>query len=319
MSETERQKHILLIEDSPTQARYAGLLLEDAGYRVSVAPTGHSGVEKAESELPDLIMLDVVLPDLDGFSVCRRLRHRLLHYVPIMMLTEQRTAIEDKLDGLSVGADDYLNKPYDEREMLARVASLLRIKQVIDELHSRLANEHQSYQALKRIALVDQLTGLYNRHYFNEVLAREFSVALRYGNPLACIMTDIDHFRDFNDSHGHPAGDWVLQNTAGLVREMLRHGDVIARYGGEEFVMVLPMTGSSNAAELSERTRAAVAAASWHHPEFGVLGITLSMGVAALPMRGVKNPQELLSYADQALYRAKSNGRNRVEVFVSQE
>lgn len=319
MSEIERQKHILLIEDSPTQARYAGLLLEDAGYQVSVAPTGRSGVEKAVSELPDLIMLDVVLPDLDGFSVCRRLRHRLLHYVPIMMLTEQRTAIEDKLDGLSVGADDYLNKPYDEREMLARVASLLRIKQVIDELHARLANEHQSYQALKRIALVDQLTGLYNRHYFNEVLAREFSLALRYGSPLACIMTDIDYFRDFNDRYGHPAGDWVLQNTAGLVREMLRHGDVIARYGGEEFVMVLPMTGSSDAAELAERTRAAVAAASWHHPEFGVLGITLSMGVAALPMLDVKDPQGLLACADQALYRAKSNGRNRVEVFVSQE
>lgn len=319
MNEIERQKHILLIEDSPTQARYAGLLLEDAGYRVSVAPTGRLGVEKAESESPDLIMLDVVLPDLDGFDVCRRLRRRLLHYVPIIMLTEQRTAIEDKVGGLGVGADDYLSKPYNEREMLARIASLLRIKQVIDELHGRLADEHQSYQALKRIALVDQLTGLYNRHYFSEVLTREFSLALRHGNPLACVMTDIDYFRDFNTCHGHLAGDWVLRNTAGLIREMLRHGDVIARYGGEEFVMVLPMTESHSAVELGERVRAAVAAAIWHHPEFGALEITLSIGVAALPLPDVTDPQRLLACADQALYRAKNNGRNRVESFIVQE
>ena len=316
MNRIQDVKRILLIEDSPTQARYTGLLLEEAGYQVLVATTGSAGVEQAESESPDLVMLDVVLPDLDGFSVCRRLRQKLVHYVPIIMLTEQRTAIEDKLEGLNVGADDYLNKPYDEREMLARVASLLRIKQVIDELHARLANEHQSYEALKRIALVDHLTGLYNRHYFNEVLHREFSVAARYGSPLACVMTDIDNFRDFNSHYGHPVGEWVLHNVAGLVRIMLRQGDIIARYGGEEFMMVLPMTTVGDAADLAERLRAAVATAIWRHPEAGPLNITLSFGVAALPAPGIDSVDKLLACVDQALYCAKHNGRNRVEVFT---
>lgn len=261
-------------------------------------------------------MLDVVLPDLDGFSVCCRLRRRLAYYAPIMMLTEQRTSVEDKLDGLNVGADDYLNKPYDEREMLARVASLLRIKQIIDELHTRLANEYRSYQALKRIALIDHLTGLYNRHYFWDVIAREFSIAQRYSNPLACIMTDIDHFRDFNNSYGHPVGDWVLQNTAGQMREMLRQGDIIARYGGEEFVIVLPMTSASGAVKLAERLRATIDAAIWRHPDFGELKVTLSCGVAALPMPNVRDHQELLALADKALYQAKQEGRNQVRVFA---
>jgi two-component system cell cycle response regulator len=318
MGDTESQKKILLIEDSPTQARYAGLLLEDAGYAVSVATTGHLGIDKAQNELPDLIMLDVVLPDLDGFTVCRRLRRKLVYYVPIMMLTEQRTTVEDKLDGLNVGADDYLNKPYDEREMLARVSSLLRIKQILDELHSRLANEHQSYQALKRIALVDHLTSLYNRHYFCEVFQREFGIATRYGNPLACIMTDLDHFREFNNRYGHPSGDWILQNTAGLTRKMLRQGDIVARYGGEEFIIILPMTGIDEAKGLAERLRAAVAGATWRHPDFGSLSVSLSIGVAALPMPGIESAQELLASADKALYRAKNNGRNRVEVFAGQ-
>ena len=319
MSETENKKRILLIEDSPTQARYAGLLLEDSGYQVLVATTGYSGIETAEIESPDLVMLDVVLPDLDGFTVCRRLRRRLAYYVPVMMLTEQRTTVEDKLDGLNVGADDYLNKPYDEREMLARVASLLRIKQIIDQLHTQLANEYQSYQALKRIALVDQLTSLYNRHYFCEVFIREFSIALRYNNPLACIITDIDLFRNFNENYGHAAGDWVLQNTAGLMRKMLRQGDIIARYGGEEFVIMLPMTGLLEAAQLAERLGATVAAATWRHPDFGELAITISLGVAALPIPGLQDAQELLTCADKALYQAKHNGRNRTEVFVSLE
>ena len=310
-------RHILIVEDSPTQARFTAMLLERAGHRVSVAGTGQAGLASAEAYRPDVVLLDVVLPDLDGFEVCRRLRQSGPGYIPVLMLTEQRTSLEDKVDALATGADDYLAKPFDERELLARLAALLRIKQVIDELHQRLTSEHQSYQALKRIALTDHLTGLYNRHYFAEVLAREFGLSQRYGSPLACILSDIDHFRDFNNRLGHAAGDWVLRQTAALMQDLLRQGDVMARYGGEEFVVLLPMTELEPAARLAERLRVQVAGRRCTHPAFGEMQITISLGVAGYPSPAIMEAEQLLVRADEALYRAKAGGRNRAEVYRS--
>jgi two-component system cell cycle response regulator len=310
---------ILLIEDSPTQARYTGLLLEGEGYEVMFAETGKKGVDLAESEKPDLIILDVVLPDLDGFSVCRRIRQRSPLYTPILMFTEQRTDIEDKVDGLAVGADDYLNKPFDDREMLARVASLLRIREVIENLYSRLTDGEQSYQTLRQLALTDRLTGLYNRHYFAEELNKQFVLTHRYNTPLSCIMTDIDFFRDVNTRYGHPAGDWVLQEVAGLIKNQMREGDIVARYGGEEFVILLPMTDLNGAAELAERLRMQVEERVWEHPSHGKMQITISFGVALFPAPYINAADQLVECADKALYEAKNNGRNRVEIYVSSD
>ena len=164
------KRHVLLIEDSPTQAQYMRLLLEDAGHQVTVTESGQKGIEIAEAEQPDMVLLDVVLPDLDGFSVCHRIRQRSRLYVPILMLTEKRTEISDKVGGLTVGADEYLNKSFDDRELLARVGSLMRIRQVIEDLYNRMADGEQSYQTLRQPALTDRLTGLYNRYYFAEEL-----------------------------------------------------------------------------------------------------------------------------------------------------
>ncbi len=313
-SETDK-RHILLIEDSPTQARYTGLLLEDAGYKVTFAETGKKGIELAETEKPDIVILDVVLPDLDGFSVCRRIRQRAELYTPVLMFTEQRTDIEDKVDGLTVGADDYLNKPFDERELVARVAALVRIRQVIENMYNRLTDGEQSYQSLKQLALTDRLTGLYNRHYFAEELHKQFVLSRRYNTPLGCIMTDIDLFRDFNTRYGHPAGDWVLQEVAGVMKESMREGDVIARYGGEEFVILLPMTDIGGTADLAERLRAQIEQQTWEHASYGKLHITVSFGVAVLPAPGMETANDLVACSDKALYQAKNNGRNRVEVF----
>ncbi|KAF0158591.1 MAG: response regulator receiver [Syntrophaceae bacterium] len=310
------KKMVLLIEDSPTQARYAGLLLEGAGYEVMFAETGTKGIELAESEQPDIIILDVVLPDIDGFSVCRRIRQRSLLYIPILMFTEQRTDIEDKVDGLAVGADEYLNKPFDDREMLARVASLMRIRGVIENLYSRLTDGEQSYQTLRELALTDRLTGLYNRHFFVEELNKQFVLTQRYITPLSCIMADIDFFRDFNTRYGHPAGDWVLQEVSCLMKTQMREGDIIARYGGEEFVVLLPMTDLKGATELAERLRMQVEERVWEHPSHGALQITLSFGVALFPAPEIKTADQLVECADKALYQAKNNGRNRVEVYA---
>jgi two-component system, cell cycle response regulator len=308
-------KHILLIEDSPTQARYTGLLLENEGYKVTFAETGRKGIEIADTEQPDIIILDVVLPDIDGFSVCRRIRQRSLLYTPIMMLTEKRTDIEDKIDGLAVGADEYLNKPFDERELLARITSLMRIRNVVENLYNRLTDGEQSYQTLRQLALTDRLTGLYNRHYFEEELHRQYVLTQRYSTPLSCIMTDIDFFRDFNTQYGHPTGDWVLREVADLMKEMVREGDIVARYGGEEFVILLPMTEIKGAIELAERLREKVEQQTWENPSYGKLNITISFGVAVFPAFGIETADHLVAYADKALYKAKNNGRNRVEVF----
>ena len=311
----EEKKHILLVEDSPTQARYASLLLEDAGYRVTIADTGSAAIQLAETCQPDAILLDVVLPDIDGFEVCRTLRQKVLVYIPVLMLTDSRTRTEDRIDAFTVGADDYLAKPFDPRELLVRVTALLRIKRIIDELHSRLTSEHQSYQALKRIALTDYLTGLYNRHYFAEVLDHEFALAARHNVPLAAIMFDIDFFRKFNTHYGHPTGDWVLQNVSRLAQSNIRQGDTLARFGGEEFMILLPMTGAGAAVEVAQRLRGALEATMWENPTCGPLNITASFGVAIFPSAGISKPEHLLACVDKALYQAKHNGRNRVEFF----
>jgi diguanylate cyclase (GGDEF)-like protein len=309
------KKNILLIEDSPTQAQYVRLLLEDAGYQVTFAETGQKGVEIAEATQPDLILLDVVLPDLDGFSVCHRIRLQSRLYIPILMLTEKRTDMHDKVGGLTVGADDYLSKSSEDRELLARVASLLRIRQVMEDMYSRMENGEQSYQTLRQPAMTDRLTGLYNRYYFAEDLHRQFAIARRYLTPLGCIMTDIDLFRDFNTCYGHPTGDWMLQRIAGLLKQNVREVDMIARFGEEEFVILLPMIDIVGTAALAARLRALVEEHVWENPSFGKLHITVSFGVAAIPKQGIETAEGLIACADKALRRAKANGRNRVEIY----
>ena len=315
MTEEEGKKHVLLIEDSPTQAQYMRLLLEDAGYQVTFAETGQKGIEIAETAQPDVVLLDVVLPDLDGFSVCHRIRQRSRLYIPILMLTEKRTDMEDKVGGLTAGADEYLSKSSEDRELLARVASLLRIRQVIEDIYKRMENGEQSYQTLRQPTLTDRLTGLYNQHYFAEDLHRQFALARRYINPLGCVMMDIDLFRDFNTRYGEPAGDWILQGVASLVKQNVREVDMIARYGGEEFVILLPMVDINGAAVLAERLRILIEEHLWENSSFGKLHITVSLGVAAIPTQGIETAERLVACADKALRRAKANGRNRVEIY----
>lgn len=315
MTEDEGKKHVLLIEDSPTQAQYMRLLLEDAGYQVTFAETGQKGIEIAETAQPDVVLLDVVLPDMDGFNVCHRIRQRSRLYIPILMLTEKRTDMEDKVGGLTAGADEYLSKSSEDRELLARVGSLLRIRQVIEDIYKRMENGEQSYQTLRQATLTDRLTGLYNQHYFAEDLHRQFALARRYINPLGCVMMDIDLFHDFNARYGQSAGDWILQGVASLVKQNVREVDMIARCGGEEFVVLLPMVDMKGAAVLAERLRTLVEEHLWENSSFGKLHITVSLGVAAIPTQGIETAERLVACADKALRRAKANGRNRLEIY----
>jgi diguanylate cyclase (GGDEF)-like protein len=308
------KKKILIVEDSATQARYSEFILSDAGYSSSIASTGQQAIDMAREQAFDLILLDIVLPDMDGYKVCAEIRAISSFYVPILMLTSQKIAVEDKVDGFTAGADEYLSKPFDPRELLARVSALLRVKQMVDDMLANLNHEQQAYQALRRIALTDHLTQLYNRHYFAEALEREFSLAKRHNLPLSCIMTDIDHFRDFNNRYGHATGDIILEGAAKLIRDNLRQGDIIARYGGEEFVILLNFTEQENAYILAERLRCIVEEAVWP-TQPGDLKITISFGIASMQSAVFERPEQLVQLADKALYRAKALGRNRVEVY----
>ena len=309
MTEEKEKKHILLVEDSPTQAQYVRLLLEDSGYQVSFAETGQKGIEIAEAEQPDVVLLDVVLPDLDGFSVCRQIRKQSQSYIPILMLTEKRTDMEDRVGGLTVGADEYLSKSAEDRELLARVGSLVRIRQVIEDIYNRMERGEHSYQTLRQPALTDRLTGLYNRQYFAEDLHRQFALAQRYLNPLGCILMEIDLFRDL------PAGDLILQGVASLTKKNVREVDMIARYGEEEFVILLPMIDIGEASALAERLCAMVGQHVWENPSLGQQNITVSIGVAAIPAQDIETAEHLIACADKALQQAKAKGRNRVEVY----
>ena len=309
------EAHILLIEDSSTQAQQIRLILESAGYQVSVAAMGNQGLAMAQALVPDLILLDVILPDLDGYKVCRRLRQQGSPYIPVLMLTA-RSAVEDKVEGLQVGADDYLPKPFDERELLARVNALLRVRQQQGELQYRLEEVRQSQEVWRRVAITDHLTGLYNRHYFAEVLQQDFEAARRYNTPLACIMVDIDHFRDFNTRYGHAIGDVVLQGVAHILKESVRRADVVARYGGEEFVVLMPMSNVAAATVTASRLREMVEARVWESAA-GPLQTTISLGVASFPEIKVTRAEDLVICADRAMYQAKEQGRNRVVVLTS--
>lgn len=305
--------NILLIEDSPTQARYTGLILEEAGYRVNVASSGLQGLEMIHAFEPDLVILDLILPDLDGFTVCRRIRQTSLQHIPVLILTE-RSTLDDKVDGLEVGADDYLTKPFEERELLARIGAMLRLQQMLVELQNRLVEDEQKYQVLRRLALTDQLTGLYNRHYLSEILAREYELAHRYETSLICVMVDVDFFHEVNDTYGHPTGDRALRNFARYIQENLRQSDIIARYGGEEFIILLPLTTLEEAYETLERLRKGVFSRKWAGMPDD-FQISFSAGISALPDEGIKDQDDLIAQADKALYQAKKAGRNQTRVY----
>jgi len=285
---------LLLIEDSPVQAREVAIFLRGAGYEVVIATDGESGLAKlADSEF-DLLLCDLHLPGMNGFEVLMELKSDPdLHEVPVVIISSF-AGTENMVRGLDLGAFDFVGKPFNIAELKARIRSALRMSSLIRMLATR--------------AKVDGLTALWNRHYFNERLAIEIAHAERHGRPLALLMCDIDHFKRLNDQHGHPFGDRVLQVVGSMLGNG-RSGDIACRYGGEEFAVILPETSRDAALATAERLRERLPQQCWdgHHG----LSITLSIGLATLD-NTTAGADALVVAADTALYAAKSNGRNRV-------
>jgi diguanylate cyclase (GGDEF)-like protein len=295
---------ILVVDDHEDNVELLRARLEARGYRVEAASDGEQALERVFADPPDLVLLDWMMPRLTGIEVAQRIKAAPeLPFVPVILQTAL-DSVEHMVAGLDAGADDYIAKPINFAELEARVKALLRIKALQEELAR--ANDE-----LRRMSQTDGLTGVDNRRHIEERLTEAFEHAARLNEPLAVVMTDVDHFKSVNDTHGHPAGDAVLRQVAEVLRTTAREIDRVGRYGGEEFLVLLPGANLEDARHYAERARAAIAAREFTY-DGGQLRRTLSAGVAAWPHPDVPHQEALVKLADDALYAAKTGGRNRV-------
>lgn len=298
---------ILIVDDSRLIAHVAKTMLTKRGHEIILAQDGKAGVEAAKSEQPDIILLDLIMPVMDGYEVCKHLKgDDSTKEIPIIMVTSKAEAA-DKVKGLEMGALDYVTKPFDESELIARVNIHLRLRELYE------AVQEQNRQ-LQEMANRDGLTGLYNHRYFHEQLSQDFLRAKRYHENLSCILFDIDFFKKFNDTYGHQTGDVVLKGLASVIQRATRESDLAARYGGEEFAIILYHTDGPAAYQAGERLRTMVESHEIQD-DSNVLRVTISVGVATFPHEKIHDSKDLIEHTDQALYKAKDNGRNRVEAF----
>ena len=312
---------ILVVDDSPAQLDQLAQVLTREGYEVRRAQDGKEAIRAVRGEPPDLVLLDLVLPDMDGLEVLRIVKARKdEQFIPVIILSA-KSDIDSKVRGLRIGADDFLAKPFAEAEILARAGAMLRIKRLQDELRSARRELEEKQKQLEEQSITDALTGLRNRRFFDERLAEEFQRAQRYADPVSLMMIDLDHFKDVNDRHGHPAGDHVLREAAGLIRGSIRDPDICARYGGEEFAVILPKTHMSGALTVAERVWRELGQKVYRPGSEGQhvdVKVTASIGIAFYPSKDITGPDLLLKYADAALYNAKRSGRNTICLYQAQ-
>ncbi len=311
-----RGRKILIVDDDAANIAAIREGLAGMAYDFIEAHDGETALACVRDHLPDLVISDVEMPKMGGIELCRILKaNPRFSFIPLILMTA-RTDSALKIAGLEQGADDYLFKPVDVLELGARVRSMLRIKVLQDEILS--ANERllQINEKLQELSMTDPLTGIYNRLYFNKRFRYEYERASRYNVPLTCIMIDIDHFKSVNDRYGHQVGDEVLKAVSQTLLSGLRKVDILARYGGEEIVALLPETPCEKGAHVAERLRRSVEDLAVPRDGGEALRVTISLGVAAHPEPRAESDEVLLRWADDALYRAKRGGRNRVEVHV---
>jgi diguanylate cyclase (GGDEF)-like protein len=296
------QPVVLVAEDSLVIRAVVVSQLEDQGYRVLPCADGAEALSTASAALPDVMLLDVEMPMLDGYQVLEAMkRDSALADIPVVFLTG-RAETDDVVKGLRLGAHDYLRKPFDAAELMARVSSALRIKQLRDALRER--NEE-----LERISRTDPLTSLPNRRHLEQHLEAAASAARRHDHHVAVLLVDVDRFKGVNDAYGHAHGDQVLFEVARRLLVAMRAEDLVGRWGGEEFLAVLPHTDGAGARVVAERLRAEVASSPVLLADGRAVPVTVSVGCST----GTTGA-DVLRAADEALYAAKDRGRNRVEV-----
>jgi len=281
---------VLLVDDEADLRRVVGAKLEAAGYTVQTAADGPEACRKMQETPPHIVLLDIMMPGMSGLEVCRWIRSQpnLRHFYVILLTAKGQ--VEDRVAGLDAGADDYIVKPFELTELLARVrAGERRYGDVCD---------------LREQAIRDPLTGLYGKQVFWAFLEKEFHRAHRYEYPLAVVVVDMDNLKDVNDRFGHLAGDAAIRAVGEVLERSRRGSDIAVRFGGDEFVMLLPQTGLSGAQVVAERVRRDVEAEAIEHAD-QTLHVTVSLGVAATDVSPAATPQGLFEMADAANREAK--------------
>ncbi|MCX8520728.1 MAG: diguanylate cyclase [Rhodoferax sp.] len=301
LASTHGKPKLLLVDDQPINIQllyrcFAG------DYQVFMATCGEQALDLCASNPPDLILLDVVMPEMDGYAVCERLKadHTLRH-IPVIFVTAHSEPAEET-HGLSLGAVDFISKPVNPDVVRARVKTHLTLKFQTD--------------LLRRLVFLDGLTGVFNRRYFDQQLATEWARAGRSHAPLSLILVDVDFFKRFNDRYGHQAGDDALGRIASTLKNALRRpADLVARFGGEEFACILPETGYGDALALAQELERKVRALGLPHDSSSVDSVvTISLGLASRSGNSSSgaDASQLIALADQLLYQAKHTGRGRV-------
>jgi two-component system, cell cycle response regulator len=306
MNSENRERRILVVDDDKDIRTIVLKTLQSQGYQTFEAESGKAALAAIDSIFPHLVLLDVSMPGIDGMETLKQLRNRD-NYVSVVFVSAQSSK-EDVIRGLDAGADDYLCKPFDVWELLARIRAQLRIKDLNDRL--KKANER-----LKELVDIDDLTGLFNMRSLYKKLDYELDRARRHDRSIAVLMMDVDHFKLVNDNHDHLFGSWVLSQIGRMVRENIRKIDFAARYGGDEYLVVLSEISVEGASTFGNRLREKIEKTIFQHENYSVT-VTASLGLAvANPNKHAVDARALVRYADKALYQAKEGGRNRVEVF----
>jgi diguanylate cyclase (GGDEF)-like protein len=296
---------IAIVDDDAAIRRLVRLFLRRAGYDTLELTTGEEAREALTTKPWDLAILDRRLPDMDGVVLAHELKSNPdFRNRYIIMLTGEDEQ-KDKIEGLELGADDYITKPFQYPELLARIRAGKRIVDLQKELL-------ETNKRLERLSVTDGLTQLHNHRYFQDELARAFDESQRYQRPLSMAMVDLDFFKKVNDTYGHAVGDDVLKGAAKLFRESVRSTDLVARYGGEEFAVMMPETELNDGCAFAEKIRSLIESTPLE-TQAGPIHVTVSIGVASVPHTRTRNAKELIVAADRALYRGKKNGRNQVQ------
>ena len=307
---------ILIVEDTRSSLLIITEYVQRFGAEALQATTGAEAVELFQSRHPDIVLLDLILPDTNGFEVARQMRglEKNGGWTPIIILSSLDKD-EDVERGIAAGADDYLAKPVSEVVLGAKIRAMERLIQMRTSLVVLAHKLDIANRELKRLSASDGLTGIPNRRLFDEYIAREWRRARRNATSIALMMCDVDHFKLFNDTYGHQAGDDCLRQVAATIQKIMERGaDIVARYGGEEFVVVLPETQVGGALFLAEKIRHAIHALNIPHEASQHGRVSMSIGIAAMvPEADEENDYDkLIKAADRALYQAKHLGRDRV-------
>ncbi len=301
---------ILIVDDSPDNIHVLSSIL-GADYQISFATNGALALEMVRKHAPDLILLDVMMPDMDGFAVMKQLQlDPITREIPVIFVTASQNS-EAETSALEVGAVDFIPRPINPNVARARVHVHARLVRRTHELKELSARYKTMADKFRELSIHDGLTGLYNRHYLESLLTKEIARARREGQPLSLAMLDIDHFKKINDVYGHVKGDAVLSAMGKLIQGRIRKSDTAFRHGGEEFMLVLPNTPLSDAQLLCEDIREIIATQSVGGMEPS--HVKVSIGIAQLQVTDTSG-EDTIHHADLALYQAKNKGRNRVEI-----